>query len=63
METYIFLNKGLIISNYLNEDEKNVCHDDKLVNKALTNGAIIGIHHHELNHNFHNYYYCLLNGN
>ena len=62
METYIFLNKGLIIENYINEDEKTASIDEKLTNKALTNGAIVGIHHHELNHNFHNYYYCLQNG-
>ena len=62
METYIFLNKGLIISNYINEDEKTKSIDEKLTNKALTNGAIVGIHYHELNHNFHNYYYCVQNG-
>ena len=63
METYIFLNKKLDIYNNLNDTEKNLSSKEKLISKALINGAIVEIHFHELNHNFHNYYYCLENGN
>ena len=34
----------------------------KLISKALINGAMVEIHFHELNNNFHNYYYFLRNG-
>ena len=63
METYIFLNKGLIASNNLNDTEKKLSSDEELINKALINGAIVEINYHELNHNFHNYFCCLENGN
>ena len=63
METYIFLNNKFDVHNSLNDIEKNFSINKKLISKALINGAIVEIHFHELNHNFHNYYYCLQNGN
>ena len=63
METYIFINNGWTISKNLNDNEINLSSEEQLVYKALNNGAIIEINFHELNHNFHNYYYCLENGN
>ena len=62
METYIFLNYKFIFST-LNVNECNLPIDIELVKKALTNGAIAIINEHEINHNFHNYYYCSKNGN
>ena len=36
--------------------------DIKIISKALVNGAIVAINDHEMNHNFHNYYYLSQNG-
>ena len=62
METYIVLNYQFIFST-LNASENNLINDKILINKALTNGAIVAINDHEINHNYHNYYYCSKNGN
>ena len=62
METYIFINRNLIASN-LDEIEKKFSIDKESINKILVNGAIVSIDDHELNHNFHNYYYFSKNGN
>ena len=62
METYILLNHQLILSN-LNDSEKILTDDEILIHKALINGAIVAINDHEINHNFHNYFYCSKNGN
>lgn len=61
METYIFLNDNLIQLNLLGKNNK-INAGQKLAIKALINGAIVEIFYHELNHNFHNYYFCLKNG-
>ena len=61
METYIFLNQELI-SSIRDNNKKKISFDKNNINKALVNGAIVAIHSHELNHNFHNYYYCSKNG-
>ena len=55
METYIFLNQELI-SSIRDNNKKKISFDKNTINKALVNGAIVAIHSHELNHNFHNYY-------
>ena len=60
---YIFINNGWAISKNLYDNENNLSSEEQLACKALNNGAIIEINFHELNHNFHNYYYCLENGN
>jgi hypothetical protein len=62
METFIFLNPKLISSN-LNDSESDLSIDEKLINKVLANGAIVAVNDHEINHNFHNYYYFSKNGN
>lgn len=62
METYIFINQDLITSN-LDEIENKILIDKESINKVLANGAIVSINDHELNHNFHNYYFFSKNGN
>ena len=62
METYIFLNRLTIYSN-LNQSQNNLSKDEHIIMKALINGSIVAIHDHEVNHNFHNYFYCCKNGN
>ena len=62
METYIFLNDEFVFSN-LNASENIISGDLKLISKALINGALVVINDHEINHNYHNYYYCSKNGN
>ena len=61
METYIFLNRLSVFSN-LTQPQKIISNEEQAVIKALINGSIIAIHIHELNHNFHNYYYYCKNG-
>jgi len=63
METYIFLNYSFISSTLNANEDSNLSTDIKIIMKALTNGAIAIINDHEINHNFHNYYYCSKNGN
>jgi uncharacterized protein YdcH (DUF465 family) len=58
MESYVFLNSELISSN-LNENGNA---EEKIVCRALLNGALGVIIDHELNDNFHNYYYMTQNG-
>ena len=62
METYIFLNR-LTIYSYLNQSQNNLSKDEQIIMKALVNGSIVAIHDNEVNHNFHNYFYCCKNGN
>ena len=62
METYIFLDSNFISSS-VDVNENNLSMDEELINKALTNGAIVAINEQEINHNFHNYYYFSKNGN
>ena len=61
MEIYIFLNQELI-SSIIDNNKNKFSFDKTSINKALVNGAIVAIHSHELNHNFHKYYYCSKNG-
>ena len=58
MESYVFLNSELI-SSIFNE---NSTVEEKTISKALLNGSFVVIIDHELNHNFHNYYYMTQNG-
>jgi len=58
MESYVFLNSELISSNF----NENGTVEEKTISKALLNGAFVVIIDHELNHNFHNYYYMTQNG-
>ena len=60
METYIFLNSK-IMSTEIKKIPK-VKMDYNKISEALINGAIILINDHELNHNFHNYFYFSKNG-
>ena len=62
MQTYIFVNQDLVTSN-VDDIETEYSIDKEFVNKVLVNGAIVSINDHELNHNFHNYYYFSKNGN
>ena len=60
IETYIFLNSK-IMSTEIKKIPK-VKMDYNKISEALINGAIILINDHELNHNFHNYFYFSKNG-
>ena len=60
METYIFLNSRIMSPKI--KKCQNIKIDHKIISKALINGAIVVINDHELNHNFHNYYYFSQNG-
>ena len=60
MQTFIFLNAQ--IANNLSDDKRILSESDKLIVEALLNGAIVAINAHEINHNFHNYYYFSKNG-
>ena len=60
MQTFIFLNAQIV--NSLSIDEKKLSESDKLIVEALLNGAIVAINVHEINYNFHNYYYFSQNG-
>jgi len=60
METFILLNSKLISTKIKNS--RKISMDIKIISKALVNGAIVAINDHEMNHNFHNYYYLSQNG-
>ena len=59
METFILLNSKLISTKIKNN--RKISMNIKIINKALINGAIVAIIDHEINHNFHNYYYLSQN--
>ena len=61
METFIFLNDDLI-QPIFNEKNSKITKEQNLAQKALINGCIVIIYYHELNHNFHNYFYFSQNG-
>ena len=61
METFIFLNDDLI-QPIFNEKNTKITNEHHLAKKALINGCIVIIFYHELNHNFHNYFYLSKNG-
>ena len=60
METYIFLNSKIISIKIKKSNNSSI--DNKMISKALINGAIVLINDHECNHNFHNYFYLSKNG-
>lgn len=62
METLIFLTPRLIFSTINNNLVKVNEIDNKIICKTLLNGALIEIHHHEVNDNFHNYIFFSKNG-
>ena len=61
METIIFLN-DYSIQPIFNEKNSKITKEQQLAQKALINGSIVIIYYHELNHNFHNYFYFSQNG-
>jgi len=60
METFIFLNSKIFPIKFKKSQKLKI--DCDLISKALINGVIIIINDHEINHNFHNYYYFSQNG-
>ena len=60
METYTFLTPR-IISLGLNDNE-NLKNNIKYITQSLLYSSLVSINLHELNHNFHNYYFFSKNG-
>ena len=60
MEAYIFLTPRIIPLG-LNKNE-NIINDIKLFNQSLAYSSLVTINLHEVNNNFHNYYFFSKNG-